>query len=61
MNATLTTAVREGLSVTVATTDGRRLTGVPVEAEDGRYKMMTGRRGRPATFAPGDVEEVTFA
>jgi|GEM_PF-2080962 len=34
-------------TITIALEDGREVTGVPRAGDDGRYRLHTGRRGRP--------------
>jgi len=55
-------AVTEGSTVTVTRTDGKGGTGTlaPHPTEPGLFKVVTGRRGRPFTFHPDDLDEITF-
>ena len=53
-------AASSGELVTIRDWQGRAFTGTPVPhpTESGVYKILTGRRGRPALIHREDVEEV---
>lgn len=55
-------AIAGEATVTVTRADGKSATGTlaPHPTEPGFYKVVTGRRGRPFTFHPDDLDEIAF-
>jgi len=52
--------VESGQTMTVTRIDGKHAVGTlaPHPTEPGVYKVVTGRRGRPFTFHPDDVDSI---
>lgn len=56
-------AAESGAVVTITDWQGRIFTGTPAAhpTEPGMFRVLTGRRGRPALVHRDDVEEVSAA
>lgn len=55
-------AITDGATVTVTRTDGKSATGTlaPHPTDPAFVKVVTGKRGRPFVFHPGDLDAIDF-